>query len=193
MPTGYHRSLSIPLLLSYVHLVFNEGKWNFRRANGFLMPLLFRLGSNITLLASAYSCYADESLSVCVALATLAKTLPAPPCCSHQPRCCCCCPGVVLPIQLNSLPQPGPSDKKLTLQTYFCTYFASFSASSFLLLVFFYFLAEQPTNSSVSGNNDNNKNNSGNSNSRKRAASYSIKSSTQYPVTNFWWCWGPFL
>lgn len=59
--------------------------------------------------------------------------------------------------------------------------------------VFFYFLAEQPTNSSVSGNNDNNKNNSGNSNSRKRAASYSIKSSTQYPVTNFWWCWGPFL
>lgn len=160
------------------------------------MPLLFRLGSDITLLASAYSCYADESFSVCVALTTLAKTLPAPPCCSHQPRCCCCCPGVVLPIQLNSLPQPGPSDKKLTLQTYFCTYFASFSASSFLLLLFFflfYFLAEQPTNSSVSGNNDNNKNNSGNSNSRKRAASYSIKSSTQYPVTNFWWCWGPFL
>lgn len=159
------------------------------------MPLLFRLGSDITLLASAYSCYADESLSVCVALATLAKTLPAPPCCSHQPCCCCCCPGVVLPIQLNSLPQPGPSDKKLTLQTYFCTYFASFSASSFLLLLFFffYFLAEQPTNSSVSGNNDNNSNNSGNSNSRKRAASYSIKSSTQYPVTNFWWCWGPFL
>lgn len=139
MPTGYHRSQGIPLLLSYVHLVFNEGKWNFRRANGFLMPLLFRLGSDITLLASAYSCYADESLSMCVALATLAKTLPAPPCCSHQPRCCCCCPGVVLPIQLNSLPQPGPSDKKLTLQTYFCTYFASFSASSFLLLLFFFY------------------------------------------------------
>lgn len=74
----------------------------------------------------------------------------------------------------------------------FCFVFGFVLPSSSVFFLF-YFLAEQPTNSSVSGNNDNNKNNSGNSNSRKRAASYSIKSSTQYPVTNFWWCWGPFL
>lgn len=83
----------------------------------------------------------------------------------------------MLPIQLNSLPQPGPSDKKLTLQTYF-----SYILLRYRLRPFFYFwqssqLTAAATVATTLATTTPTTTTRGNSNSRKRAASYSIKSS----------------